>query len=257
MRKARQSERMVKPRILLVINSEIGTGLQPRDEYEAIQQVLDADVLYPHDAQRTIIRRFITRLLGARIALIWTAFWQRDKYDVIYTDTELVGLPLAMLLKLKGTQGRQFRYVTLSHYLSPFKKKIFFHLGVGSRIDTLIVYSAAQQALATEVLRMPAERVVKLPFFVDKDFWRPVAIDRNATKNRPMIFVPGLECRDFATLIRAVADLDVEVRITATTAFGRGQFVAFSALPSNVSIGSCDFAEMRQLYTTAQFVVVP
>jgi hypothetical protein len=112
-----------------------------------------------------------------------------------------------MLLKLRGTQGRQFRYVTLSHYLSPFKKKIFFHLGVGSRIDTLIVYSAAQQALATEVLRMPAERVVKLPFFVDKDFWRPVAIDRNATKNRPMIFAPGLECRDFATLIRAVSDL--------------------------------------------------
>ena|SRR5437588_4695797 len=88
MRKARQSECMVKPRILLVINSEIAAGLQPRDEYEAIQQVLDADVLYPHDAQRTIIGRFISRLLGARIALIWTAFWQRDKYDIIYTDTD-------------------------------------------------------------------------------------------------------------------------------------------------------------------------
>jgi len=274
-------EHVVKPRILLVIpveprpalEDEIATGKRPRVDNYAIQQALGADVLHLNDAQATYLGRLITRLFGPKLALTWTAFCRRHAYDIIYTTTESVGLPLAMLLKLGGTRAGRPRHVVLSHYLSPFKKRIFFKFGVGSHIDTLIVHCAALHALATKVLRMPGERVVKLPYFVDTNFWRslaPSTIDSKAAMSEgqvPMICAVGLEFRDYATLVTAISNLNVEVRIAAAgnhkpsagSPYGKTARMPanLSSLPPNVLIRSYSYVELRRLYTAVRFVVVP
>lgn len=137
-----------------------------------------------------------------------------------------------------------------------------------SHIDALIVHCAAQQVLATNKLHVPGERVLKLAYFVDEHFWRPLAPedmndDAAATvKQRTMICASGLEFRDYATLLAAVKGMDVDVRIAAASAamLNNGRFkgsAGFEDLPSNVSVGRYDYAGMRRLYSMARFVVVP
>jgi glycosyltransferase involved in cell wall biosynthesis len=270
-----------KPRILLAISAqptakmraEIAAGNQPPRDYDALQQALEADVIYPANAQETLLARLIKRLFGPYAAITWTVFRRRYKYDIIYTDTEIVGLPFAMLLKLSSTRSGQPRHVTLSHVLSPLKKRIFFRFGIESHINTMIVHCEAQRSLATKILHMPSELVVKLPYFVDVHFWQPLtpeAIDGisdtdTSVEKRPMICAAGLDYRDYPTLLRAVNGLEVDVQIAAASAdlfysprsSSTRAAVKFPEVPTNVSVGSYDYAGVRRLYARAQFVVVP
>jgi glycosyltransferase involved in cell wall biosynthesis len=267
-----------RPRILLVISvqptdrmqAEIAVGKQPPRDYVALQQALNADVIYPANAQTTLLARIIKRFLGPFAALTWTAFCRRHEYDIIYTDTEIVGLTLALLMKLSATRPGHPRHVTLSHVLSPLKKRIFFRLGLQSHIDTMIVHCEAMRSLATKILHMPSERVAKLPYFVDVHFWQPptskVTDDDSNTdtgsEQRPMICAAGLEYRDYPTLLKAVNGLEVDVHIAAGSAAlfysPRSRVAAeLTKVPPNVSIESCDYARMRKLYSKAQFVIVP
>lgn len=266
-------------RILLVIlaqpvstlQCEIAAGTRPEIYNYAIQKALGTDMLNLNDVQSTYPGRLITRLLGPQLALAWTAFRRHHAYDIIFTTNEIVGLPLAMFLKLSGAGAGHPRHVTLSHYLSPLKKRIFFKFGAGSHIDTLIVHCAAQQDVAINVLRSPDKRVIKLPYFVDTNFWRPITPPtfESTVKNDkqlPMICAVGLEFRDHATLVIAVSGLNVEVRIAAagnhTTSanlrYGTAKMpVNLSSLPPNVLVRSYNYVELRELYTAVLFIVVP
>jgi glycosyltransferase involved in cell wall biosynthesis len=268
-----------KPRILLVISAqptakvlaEVAVGKQPPRDYTALQQELDAEVIHPFDALTTRTGRLIKRLFGPFAALTWAAFRRRHEYDIIYTDTEIVGLTLALLLKLSLTRPGHPHHVTLSHVLSPLKKRIFFRLGIQSHIDTMIVHCESMRQLATKTLHVPTERVVKLPYFVDVHYWQPLApdaIDDNRsdpTSNegkRPMICAVGLEYRDYPTFLRAVRGLEIDVQIAAASAAivnsPRSRNTgAFPDVPLNVSVASYDYAGVRRLYSQARFVVVP
>src|SRR5689334_18834094 len=100
----RGSEHLAKPRTLLMISqqppstlqNEIAADREPRRDYYALQHALDADVLYMNDTQTTFLARLIARLLGKQAALVWAAFRRRHAYDILYTQTEKIGLPLAI-----------------------------------------------------------------------------------------------------------------------------------------------------------------
>src|SRR5712691_6581523 len=172
---------MVKPRTLLAISvqprstlqAEIASGKQPRRDYYMLQQALDADIIFPDDARSSFLGRLISRFLGASTAVAWTAFRRRRAYDNILSDTESVGLPLALFLKLSGTRAGYPRHTLVSQGLEPLKKRIFFRLGVGSHLDTIIVHAESLRAFAISVLHMPGERVLKLPGVMDEKFWQP------------------------------------------------------------------------------------
>lgn len=276
------SKQSRKPRILLAISvqptdkmrAEIAAGIQPRRDYLTLQQALEADIVYPDDTRTTLLGRLIRRVFGARVAIAWAAFHRHRAYDYVLSDTEKVGLPLAMLMKLSRTPPGRPRHIMIAQNLSPGKKRIFFRFGVGSHLDIISVHSSAQHALATEVLGMPQERVFKLPMFAETKFWHlpasPIS-DGNihsTISQRPMIFSAGAERRDYSTLFNAVRDLDVDVHIAAASAaaFHRDHAdrrnrskgpAQFSDVPSNVIVKRCNFNEMRQLYAAARFVVVP
>ncbi len=261
-----------KPRVLLAISlqpadtmrAEIAADKQPRRDYLALQEMLDADVVYLRDTKRTRLAGLIKLLFGPFTALAWAAFCRRHQYDIIFTDTEIVSLPLAMLLKLSRARPGYPRHVALAHYLSPFKKRIFFRLGVGSHIDTIIVHSSAQFVVATDTLRIPGRRVVRLPYQVDVHFWHPLApssIGSNlisAANDRPIICVPGLECRDYPTLLSAVRDLNVSVYISTRAVIPeQAALEKLPEWPKNTSIKIYDYRTLRQLYACARFVIVP
>jgi glycosyltransferase involved in cell wall biosynthesis len=145
----------------------------------------------------------------------------------------------------------------LTHYLSPAKKRVFFRLGAGTRIDALIVHSAAQGELARRTLGMPTTRVLYLPYFADERFWRALP-GGEAPSARPMICAVGLEFRDYGTLLAAVRDLPVDLRIGAASSWSHhSAFEGSPELPPNVHVHSYAYLPLRQLYAAARFVVVP
>jgi glycosyltransferase involved in cell wall biosynthesis len=243
------------PRILLVISAdpatdvhdEIAAGRQPRRDYLTLRDVLGAELLTPSTT---------TAPGGKAAALAWAAFQRRNDNDTIFTDNEGVGLPLALLLR-SAPPGKP-RHVCLSHYLSTMSKRSLFRLGAGQRIDTLITHSTSQSRVAIETLGMPASKVALLPYFADERFWDPTLAKPDTSASCPMICSAGLEFRDYTTLIAAARNLDVDVRIGAASHWAKhNAFGASADLPANVTVSAYNYQQLRDLYASARFVVVP
>jgi glycosyltransferase involved in cell wall biosynthesis len=265
------------PRVLLVISAQppeglaeaVAAGREPRRDYQALQAALHADLLCPADARRTWLGRLIARIAGIRPALAWSAFRRRRAYDAIYTDSESVGLPLALFLKLRGIRPGQPRHIMLTHYLSTRPKRILFRLGAASHIDTLIVHSSAQRQVATSALRMPPQRVALLPYFADAAFWNPTYAGSRVPSahgspcsdgkaSRGEVCAVGLEFRDYDTLVRAARGLDARVRVAAASSWSHhSAFAGSPDLPPNVSVQSHTYLPLRDLYAAARVVVIP
>lgn len=275
--RALSREQPMAVRSLLVISAQpspdlpqaIAEGREPRRDYFALQTALHADILFRDEGSRTRVGRVLRRIGGARLALAWEASRRGTTYDVVYTDAENVGLLFALLLRLRALvwgSAKQPRHVMLTHYLSTRQKRLLFRLGAGSRVDTLIVHSAAQEALAKGVLRMPAERVVRLPYFTDERFWCSSAEDQREGAARvgtvgerhAIICAVGLEFRDYTTLVEAVRDIPVDVRIAAASTWSHhSAFAGSPELPAHVSVQGYSYVPLRDLYAAARFVVVP
>lgn len=238
------------------LDAGVAEGRRPRPDYVELARAFDADVIDHPEARRRTGRlgRLLERALGANAVLAWACFRARHDHELILTDGEQVGLPLAALLRLGGR--RRARHAMIVHVLSVPKKVLPYRLlGLGRGIDAMAVYATAQRRFATEALGFPAERVVLTPFAVDTRFFRPVPLAPGAP---PMICAVGLELRDYPTLIEAVRGLDVELVIAAASPWSkRADTASGEVLPPNVTVRRFDFAALRQLYAEARFVVIP
>lgn len=240
------------------LDDAVAAGRRPRADYRVMAEHFDAEVLDVVGARATAGRsgRIIERVAGAGPLLAWACFRRRRDHEVIVTDSEEVGLPLAALL---GLVRRRPRHVIITHRLSPAKKRWMIRgLRLRRAIDDLVVYSSPQRAVAIE-LGFPASNVHLHPFMVDTEFWRPDAVERTCSAAaRLMICSAGQELRDYPTLLSAVEGLDVDVVIGAASPWSRrADSTAGADVPSNVTIDRFDLHQLRQLYADADIVVVP
>jgi glycosyltransferase involved in cell wall biosynthesis len=182
----------------------------------------------------------------------WLAFRERGRYDVIVTDGEHIGIPLALLLKL--TRSRT-GHITIGHRLTAGKKRPMFRwLKAHTHMHRIVVHSRRQYELAIEDLGIAAERLALIPYQVDASFWRPNA---DVSEER-LISSAGLEFRDYPTLVRAVDGLDVKVLIGAASHWSkRRNTAAEEVLPDNVEVSKFDYEALRDVYARSAIVVVP
>jgi glycosyltransferase involved in cell wall biosynthesis len=232
--------------------------VRPRPDYLVLADVMGAE-LVDHAAVRAHggrPGRLIERLAGAHALVAWTCFRQRDRYDAILTDGEQVGLPLALLWRLRRKGATA--HVMIGHILSVPKKQFLFRLfGLGRRIDAIVVYSSWQERFITRNLRFPPDRVLRSPFMVDTAFFAP-AQAASATQSEPIVATAGLERRDYPTLVEAARRLAARVVIAAASNWSkRSDTTAGLELPANVEVRSLSFVPLRQLYADARFVVMP
>jgi glycosyltransferase involved in cell wall biosynthesis len=171
-------------RTLLVISADVRPELQgemaagryPRKDYFELARALEADILDWPSTNDTLVSRLLARLAGKAVAQAWLAFRQRRRYAVIYTDSERVGIPLALLLKL--ARVRRTRHIMLSHLLSPWKKRLWFRWGhLHSHIDTIFCHSSLQRQIMLERMRIPASKIALIPYQADQHFWRPMTAE--------------------------------------------------------------------------------
>jgi glycosyltransferase involved in cell wall biosynthesis len=258
----------VSARVLLTVSGtvpadldeQVATRARPRADYVEVARALDALLLdrpaAAHAAGR--LGRLIRRVAGDDVVLAWVCFRRRAEYDVVVTDGEQVGMPLAVLLL---PFARRPRHAMVVHILSPRKKSVPFRLlRLGRRIDVMFTYASAQRQLVIDRLGGRPEQVVLTPFMVDTEYFAPDAVARAARPagGRPLVCSAGLEFRDYPTLVEAVRGLDVDVVLAAASPWSRRRDTSADVeLPSNVEVRRLGFADLRQLYADADVVVVP
>ncbi len=242
------------PRVLLVVSANdvsAPRGSGPRKDYHVLAEALSAATIDRSRVQRSGVLRRLAGWLGVPLLQAWLAFRERERYDVILTDGEHIGIPLALMLKLaRSSVG----HVTIGHRLTAAKKRPFFRwLKAHSHINYIALHSRAQYELASRELGISADQLALIPYQVDADFWSPQAMAQER-----MICSAGLEFRDYPTLVQAVQGLDVEVVIGAASHWSkRRNTAAAPALPANVHVSRFDYAALRSLYARSSIVVVP
>lgn len=237
------------------LDEAVSSGDRPRADYAAIAARADADIVDVQRARGELGRvGAVLHRVGPGALLGWYAFRHRRSYRTIFTDGEQVGIPLALLTKLR--RRREFRHVMIAHVLStPRKTRLVRWTRIASEIDRYIVYCSYQARYVRDRLAVPADRVVHVPFMVDTEFFDPADV---RVQRRRMICSAGLERRDYATLIEAVRDLDLEVVITASSLWSkRRSSTADRELPPNVRVGRLTMRELRDTYAAAAVIVVP
>ncbi len=261
-----------RPRVLLTVSGSVpddldalvAAGRRPRADYAVLADRLLADVVDVPAALAATGRlgRIIHRVAGVGPLLAWYAYRRRHDYDVLLTDGEQVGIPLAALMRARG-RGRP-EHVMIVHILSVPKKARLIQWGrLAGLIDRYIVYCERQAEFVRTDLGVPSERVVVSTFMVDTEFFSPsaagsVAPGEPTGLRRPTISSAGLERRDYPTLMAAVAGLDVDVVIAAASPWSkRSDSSAGRTVPDNVTIRRLDLFELRELYAASSFVVMP
>ena len=244
-------------KVLLLITSDdcetarrqVQAGKSPRQDYLELAEALDADVLDCSAVRADPMARRLDRIIRRGTGHAWLASRMLAQYDAVFSDGEHIGLPLGILLAGKR---HRCRHVMIGHGLSARKKRL---LAPWARkgIDALIVHCSRQLEFVIHTLRVDPGQVYLLPYQVDEEFWRP-----QPGREELLIVSCGMEQRDYPTLIDAVRDLPVGVCIAAMSHWSRDRNrLKGKKLPANATVGGYDYAQLRDLYGQARFVVVP
>jgi glycosyltransferase involved in cell wall biosynthesis len=242
------------------LEQSVAAGRRPRADYVELAAALDAD-LVDYDTAVAMLGRggpAVRRLLGPDLTMALACFRERRRRDVLFTDSERVGLLLACLLRVTRRRGAA-RHVMIAHRISaPSKVRLHKLARLRAGIDRVIVYASSQRRFAIERLGYGPDQVVLTPFMVDTEFWRPDAVPTTGDRTRPMICAVGQELRDYVTLAEAVRNLDVDVVIAAASPWSkRHDDTANLDPPDNIEVVRLDQHDLRQLYRDAAFTVVP
>jgi len=232
------------------VEADVAANLHPTMDYYALQARLGADLADyatvegdSHPLVRAALR------IGRDTALGMYGYLRANQYEAIFSNSESISIPLAALLK---TRRRRPAHILIGHRMSAAKKKLFFRM-LHHQMDGILLYAATQKTYSEQTLGIPSEHLHLIPFHADTRFFHPMPeIPRH---NR--ICSAGLELRDYPTLIDAVRDLDLDVRLAAASPWSkRRNETENRALPAHVNARGYNYRELRDLYASSRLVVV-
>ncbi|MFN0095121.1 MAG: glycosyltransferase family 4 protein [Dehalococcoidia bacterium] len=247
---------MARPSVRMLVSASQAQAQRlreagPRRDFWELAAATAARIEYASDGSGR--RGWSRRLLGPHVRQAWRAASGAPS-DVVFADGEHVGLPYALAAFARGK--RDTRLVMLGHLVSrPWKLAMIW---VASRVGprgVLFVHSTVQ---ASQARRFASGRwqVELIPYQVDPDYWTPD--DGPQRTRRPLVLAVGAENRDYATLIKAVEGLAVDVLIAGASHWARAGHGPVGEA-SNVRFLSeaLDYGSLRAVYHQADVVVVP
>ncbi len=259
----KKSKNQAHARPLLLINADTSSrSAIPADrtkerlaDFAILKAGLNADILDWNDINKSRPARLLAKYTGKGPALAMLAFLRRNRYQLFYCDGETNGLPLALMFKFSFTRKP---LLMIGHWIVPPKKAVMFKfLRIQTHITTIFLHSSAQYDKAINNLGIPARKLKLLPYQVDTDFWRMENATVSPTE-KPYICTVGLEFRDYPTLIEAVREMPLDLKIAAASKWSKRKDSTLNVkLPANVAVGSHNYTELRDLYAGCEFVVVP
>jgi Glycosyl transferases group 1 len=229
----------------------VEAGLRPRHFMLELAKRLDA-TLYepaPAEAKPALLHRLI-KTPAPLIALAARVADAATDADVIFCNSEAVAIPVAHAL-LRA--GKRTRLASFGHNL--YRPRIAASKlvsGAYRRINRFYVISSDQ-------LRDPSTQRLYLEQ-VDDQFFTPDdgSMAKSYRTDRPLIVSVGLEQRDYTTLAAATGSMNVDVRISGASTDARVLQGTFPDVrPANMSQQFYEWPDLRDLYRSADLVVVP
>ncbi len=252
---------------------EVAEGMRPRIDVLEMESRFGAQVYDFRWLRRKAETDRKARLtLGlARKTGLWSpllahyALRSAKNDDVIYATGEDVGYPLAILMRAYRI-SRPRLVVRLDQPMlgRTISRRLLADLYVHhalKRMDMIGCQSNVQVQYVHSVIGVPLASLGLAPAKVDTEFFSP----EHAASSPTPDFIPddryvlsaGLEMRDYATLIEAVRGLPVSLVIGASSPWSHFRFDYDGPLPPNVHVSSFTPVQMRDLYRSSLFSVVP
>ena len=172
-------------------------------------------------------------------------------HEVVFSDGEHVGIPLALALRAFGIRTP---HLVIGHHLTTRPKaSLMRSLRAHQGMSRILVHSSHQRELAHRELGIPASKLEYVPYYTDTEFWCPTG-----AAEETLVVAAGREHRDYAILAEACAGVQARVFVAA----GSIHSPAASSRnplewPSNFEHGFADYRKLRDLYARASVVVVP
>jgi Glycosyl transferases group 1 len=208
----------------------------PRQDVVELARTLDAELLSYADLRgASWITRSLARWVGKPVALAWLAF--RRGGGFYFANAENVALPLALLLKIRRSATLAF----IGHRMTtPLKTRLVRAFGLLKHVRVVFCYSPQQESHLVQRLGLPVDRVRRIHFQVDQEFFAPGPVP-----------APG-------TGVLSVGR-DIPVTVVASSPWSsRADQTANRTIPANVTIRrNLSSTELRELYRRAAVVVVP
>jgi len=229
------------------LRDDVRQGLRPNTEFLRLEErhgieLLDWSQLWAPASSRSSRQSLVHAAAGLR---------RLRGVDVVFSDGEQVGVPLALGMRACGFQTP---HVMLGHHLTTrAKRRVFRLLKPQTRISRVLVHSSLQLELAVNELDLPRDKLVYQPYGIDTDFWNP-----GSDNEEPLVVSAGREHRDYATLARACGGLPVHVYLAAGSLFSqRAHHNTPAVWPDNFEVGFTSPHDLRRWYSRASVVVVP
>lgn len=230
--------------------SQLGGHGPRRDYYEIAQRVDGALLGYDHvDALWYRGARRLESVLKFDLLEATIAFRRRTENSLIFSTSEKLALPLAMLVVLSG---QELAHVTMAHKLSsPLKARLFQVWPLHKTFTRIITVCQSQANYAVHGLGISVEKVNCISHSVDQDFFRPLKVSEEK-----YILAVGREQRDYVTLLQALSGTNIPLVVVASSPWSSdGLHIASGA---NVTIvNSVSYHALRDLYAHARLVVLP
>lgn len=246
----------------------------PRIDVLLLQDALQADV---YDFRRLELasrteRRASFAYRQARRTGQWSAWLSFYAFpyirnnDVVYATGEDVGFAVAALMRLyRARRPRLLVRLEEPNYGRTMTRRTIFNLYAQyalERVDRILCRTTAHLQYLNSVCKQPIRKLTFLPQTCDVQFYNDSLVDKrvpsDVSKDEPYILSAGLEMRDYPTLIQAGQDLPINVVIAAGSPWSKDLFGGGNnELPSNMSVSKFSPVHMREVYQSANFVVVP
>lgn len=225
-----------------------------------MEDELSADVLDERYINDNVprIRQWIYKLIPIYLAQAIEALFIQHQYDVIFTQSEKAGLPLAFLMKYLRIETPHVMIISriTSMYRNKSRQKMWLLQHTQEKISRILIWSSVQREIAINQLRIPAEKIKLIKRGTDQRFWYP-----HPKVEKDMICSVGMEMRDYPTLVEALHPLDIRCHIAVGTARGElfetvKRLYSIEKMPDNITVARKGYEELRELYARCRFVVV-
>lgn len=253
---ARGGQVLERRSVLLVVDGRTRApqdGQRPDHAFEMLRARLDADVLDRDDVEAHWLAAKAAHRLGWPAGLTLLAALRARRYRVVHCDAESYGIILSLLVAWTPLRTS---VLFVGHW--PTRRAKSFLLGTlrahRGAAGIIVQSSAVRRRLLA--LGVPARKVHEVPLAVDTSFWSP---GRAVWHGPRYVASAGVELRDYPTMVSAMRALpQAAARVAAASAYSRhGNSLDGLDLPANVERVECTTAELRDLYDTSEFVVVP
>lgn len=229
----------------------------PRVDYLEIQSLINADTLDYSQYRGTIsgqIFRYLETQLRSDIYLATLSWLRSRKYPLVFTWSERAGIPFAFYKKILPLNNR---FITMFTCWSMRQQTVITKLDLFPAMDEIIVHcTSMKRRLAA--LGAAAERIHVIPYSIDQSFFYPQP--HTQPEKNMIVSVGEPRTRDYPALFKAIDGLSCQLKVAAS-----GHWYAreknhrvFSGFPDNVTIiRHLPQLDLKQLYASAQFVVLP